>query len=154
MNRNRRGPPWHARVAPRDRSVRFAPVQGVSGRILELVGRLPLALGAFFPRLLARRMGAVPNPGSTLQSIRRGQLTEAALTTGPDIGPLDRHIGHHGGQPVGDLHIGGGMNRLHRSDHAKLCEARDILRMNDLGMLDAVRNWELGIGNWELGIGN
>jgi 2-dehydropantoate 2-reductase len=62
--------------------VRFAAVQGVSGRVLELVGRLPLALGAFFPRLLARRMGSVPNPGSTLQSIRRGQRTEIDFLNG------------------------------------------------------------------------
>jgi 2-dehydropantoate 2-reductase len=62
--------------------VRFARVQGVSGRVLELVGVLPLALGAFFPRLLARRMGSVPNPGSTLQSIRRGQLTEIDYLNG------------------------------------------------------------------------
>jgi 2-dehydropantoate 2-reductase len=70
--------------------VRFAPVQGVSGRILELVGRLPLALGAFFPRLLARRMGSVPNPGSTLQSIRRGQRTEIDHLNGAVVGVADR----------------------------------------------------------------
>src|SRR5690606_35768714 len=51
--------------------VRFGTVQGVSGRVLALIGALPLAFGAQFPRLLARRMGEVPNPGSTLQSIRR-----------------------------------------------------------------------------------
>lgn len=56
--------------------VRFARVQGVSGRVLDLVGSLPLGVGELFPRLLARRMGSVPNPGSTLQSIRRGQRTE------------------------------------------------------------------------------
>jgi 2-dehydropantoate 2-reductase len=61
---------------------RFARVQGVSGRVLELVGVLPLTLGAFFPRLLARRMGSVPNPGSTLQSIRRGQFTEIDYLNG------------------------------------------------------------------------
>lgn len=74
----------------RGAGVRFAPVQGVSGRILELVGRLPLALGAFFPRLLARRMGAVPNPGSTLQSIRRGQLTEIDYLNGAVVATADR----------------------------------------------------------------
>ena len=70
--------------------VRFARVQGVSGRILELVGRLPLALGAFFPRLLARRMGSVPNPGSTLQSIRRGQRTEIDYLNGAVVAAATR----------------------------------------------------------------
>ncbi len=70
--------------------VRFAKVQGVSGRVLELVGVLPLALGAFFPRLLARRMGSVPNPGSTLQSIRRGQRTEIDYLNGAVVSAADR----------------------------------------------------------------
>lgn len=72
------------RIARRT-GARFARVQGVSGRVLELVGVLPLALGSFFPRLLARRMGSVPNPGSTLQSIRRGQLTEIDYLNGAAV---------------------------------------------------------------------
>jgi 2-dehydropantoate 2-reductase len=70
--------------------VRFAPVQGVSGRILELVGSLPLGVGAFFPRLLARRMGSVPNPGSTLQSIKRGQRTEIDYLNGAVVAVAER----------------------------------------------------------------
>src|SRR5690606_2041631 len=62
--------------------VRFGTVQGVSGAVLNLIGVLPLAIGEQFPRLLARRMGTVPNPGSTLQSIRRGQLTEIDFLNG------------------------------------------------------------------------
>jgi 2-dehydropantoate 2-reductase len=62
--------------------VRFGRVQGVSGGILNLIGVAPLWLGAAFPRLLARRMGDVPNPGSTLQSIRRGRLTEIDFLNG------------------------------------------------------------------------
>ena len=62
--------------------VRFGTVQGVSGRILNLIGVAPLWIGAAFPRLLARRMGSVPNPGSTLQSIRRGRLTEIDFLNG------------------------------------------------------------------------
>ena len=62
--------------------VRFGSMQGVPGRLLELIGVVPLAIGAAFPRLLARRMGAVPNPGSTLQSIRRGQATEIDFLNG------------------------------------------------------------------------
>ena len=62
--------------------VRFGRVQGVSGRILGAIGSAPLAFGAWFPRTLGSRMGAVPNPGSTLQSIRRGQLTEIDFLNG------------------------------------------------------------------------
>ena len=62
--------------------VRFGRVQGVSGGILNLIGAAPLWLGAAFPKLLARRMGEVPNPGSTLQSIRRGRLTEIDFLNG------------------------------------------------------------------------
>ncbi|MCS0497984.1 ketopantoate reductase family protein [Protaetiibacter mangrovi] len=62
--------------------VRFGKVQGVSGSVLNLLAVLPLGIGEQFPRLLARRMGAVPNPGSTLQSIRRGQLTEIDFLNG------------------------------------------------------------------------
>ncbi len=62
--------------------VRFGSMQGVPGRVLELIGVVPLAVGAAFPRLLARRMGTVPNPGSTLQSIRRGQATEIDFLNG------------------------------------------------------------------------
>jgi 2-dehydropantoate 2-reductase len=69
------------RVA-RASGVRFGSMQGVPGRVLELIGVLPLWAGAAFPRLLARRMGSVPNPGSTLQSIRRGQLTEIDFLNG------------------------------------------------------------------------
>jgi 2-dehydropantoate 2-reductase len=55
---------------------RFATLQGLPGWALPWLGRGPLWLAARLPVLLARRMGAVPNPASTLQSIRRGQLTE------------------------------------------------------------------------------
>lgn len=62
--------------------VRFGTVQGVSGGILSMIGLAPLWVGEAFPRLLARRMGAVPNPGSTLQSLRRGRLTEIDYLNG------------------------------------------------------------------------
>jgi 2-dehydropantoate 2-reductase len=71
--------------------VRFGTVQGVSGAVLNLIGALPLALGAQFPRLLARRMGTVPNPGSTLQSIRRGQLTEIDFLNGAVVQAAAEH---------------------------------------------------------------
>jgi 2-dehydropantoate 2-reductase len=56
--------------------VRFATLQRLPGWALPWLGRGPLWLAARLPVLLARRMGDVPNPASTLQSIRRGQLTE------------------------------------------------------------------------------
>ncbi|MEO6532440.1 MAG: 2-dehydropantoate 2-reductase [Pseudolysinimonas sp.] len=62
--------------------IRFGRVQGVNGRILGAIGSAPLAFGAWFPRTLRSRMGTVPNPGSTLQSIRRGQLTEIDFLNG------------------------------------------------------------------------
>lgn len=71
--------------------VRFGKVQGVSGAVLGLVGTLPLGLGEQFPRLLARRMGSVPNPGSTLQSIRRGQLTEIEYLNGAVVQAAAEH---------------------------------------------------------------
>jgi len=63
-------------------SVRFGKVQGVNGRVLGAIGSAPLAFGAWFPKTLGSRMGSVPNPGSTLQSIRRGQLTEIDFLNG------------------------------------------------------------------------
>lgn len=78
------------RVA-RSIGVRFGKVQGVSGAVLGLVGTLPLSLGEQFPRLLARRMGSVPNPGSTLQSIRRGQLTEIEYLNGAVVQAAAEH---------------------------------------------------------------
>ena len=71
--------------------VRFGRVQGVSGAILNLIGAAPLWLGAAFPKLLARRMGEVPNPGSTLQSIRRGRLTEIDFLNGAVVAAAAEH---------------------------------------------------------------
>lgn len=56
--------------------VRFEPLQGMTHGLLTTFARAPESIAQFLPHLIARRMGAVPNPGSTLQSIRRGQLTE------------------------------------------------------------------------------
>lgn len=62
--------------------IRYAGIQGVPGRALGAMRWLPLVATAVFPRMLARRMGEVPNPGSTLQSIRRGQRTEIDFLNG------------------------------------------------------------------------
>jgi 2-dehydropantoate 2-reductase len=56
--------------------VRFESLQGLSHGRLRVVARLPLSLGQVVPLLMGIRLGPVPNPGSTLQSIRRGQRTE------------------------------------------------------------------------------
>lgn len=72
--------------------IRFTGLQGIPGWILPWLGRGPLALAARLPRLLARRMGDVPNPGSTLQSLRRGQLTEIDFLNGAVV----RVAGEHG----------------------------------------------------------
>ena len=75
----------------RQLGVRFGKVQGVSGRILDLLGVVPIPIAERFPWLLARRMGPVPNPGSTLQSIRRGQLTEIDYLNGAVVAEAAAH---------------------------------------------------------------
>jgi 2-dehydropantoate 2-reductase len=62
--------------------VRFANVQGLSDPMLRVFARLPLPVGRLLPLLMARRMGPVPNLGSTLQSRRRGRLTEIDYLNG------------------------------------------------------------------------
>lgn len=72
--------------------IRFSGLQGIPGWILPWLGRGPLGIAARLPRLLAKRMGDVPNPASTLQSIRRGQLTEIDFLNGAVV----RVAGEHG----------------------------------------------------------
>jgi 2-dehydropantoate 2-reductase len=62
--------------------VRFASLHGLSQPLLRVFSVAPVAIGAALPRVMARRMGETPNPGSTLQSIRRGQPTEIDFLTG------------------------------------------------------------------------
>lgn len=69
------------RVAHRA-GIRFAPLGGLDDRLLTLLGAAPLAIGGLLPRRMASRMGPVPNPGSTLQSIRRGQRSEIDALNG------------------------------------------------------------------------
>ncbi len=64
------------------RGIRFAPLQGLNDSLLRGFARLPLWIGQALPRLMSARIGSVPNPGSTLQSIRRGQLTEIDFLNG------------------------------------------------------------------------
>lgn len=72
--------------------IRFSSLQGIPGWVLPWLGRGPLALAERLPLALASRMGAVPNPGSTLQSLRRGQLTEIDFLNGAVV----RVAGEHG----------------------------------------------------------
>ena len=62
--------------------IEFAPLQGLSHHTLSALGRLPASVGQLLPLLMRRRMGSRPNPGSTLQSIRRGQPTEIDFLNG------------------------------------------------------------------------
>ena len=62
--------------------IRFDPIQGLSHAGVRAVAAAPLWAGQLLPRLMARRMGSVPNLGSTLQSLRRGQLTEIDYLNG------------------------------------------------------------------------
>ncbi|WP_158863232.1 ketopantoate reductase family protein [Leifsonia sp. AG29] len=64
------------------RGVTYGSIQGLDDRILRVVARAPRWAAQSVPLLMRRRMGATPNPGSTLQSIRRGQLTEIDYLNG------------------------------------------------------------------------
>ncbi len=62
--------------------VRFEPLQGLGRRGLSIFGIMPLWIGQLLPILMSARIGKTPNPGSTLQSIRRGQATEIDYLNG------------------------------------------------------------------------
>lgn len=62
--------------------IHFGSIMGLSHTALRLFAVSPLVLGRVIPLAMARQMGPVPNPGSTLQSIRRGQLTEIDFLNG------------------------------------------------------------------------
>lgn len=63
-------------VVARARGVRFEPMSGLGEGLLTVFSMAPLRWAEILPQQMARRMGSTPNPGSTLQSIRRGQPTE------------------------------------------------------------------------------
>lgn len=70
--------------------VRFERLQGLSNALVRLVSVLPLWAGQALPLLMSRRIGAVPNPGSTLQSVRRGQPTEIDYLNGAVVREAER----------------------------------------------------------------
>ncbi|QYH36511.1 ketopantoate reductase family protein [Salinibacterium sp. M195] len=62
--------------------IRFETLQGLTHGRLRNFARSPLWLGELLPGQMSRRMGITPNPGSTLQSIRRGQPSEVDALNG------------------------------------------------------------------------
>ena len=56
--------------------VRFEPLQGLTDARLTLFAALPVWAAQVLPLRFGRYLGETPNPGSTLQSLRRGQRTE------------------------------------------------------------------------------
>ena len=66
----------------REGDIEFAPLQGLSHRLLSALIRVPASVAQLLPLLMKRRMGSRPNPGSTLQSIHRGQPTEIDYLNG------------------------------------------------------------------------
>ena len=62
--------------------VRFEPLQGLTDASLRRFARLPFWAAQALPLRFARTFGDVPNPGSTLQSLRRGQRTEIDYLNG------------------------------------------------------------------------
>ena len=73
-----------------DRGVRYGSIQGLTPAILRFVASAPPGAGQLVPLLMKRRMGDVPNPGSTLQSIRRGQLTEIDYLNGAIVSEAEQ----------------------------------------------------------------
>ena len=62
--------------------VRFEALQGLTDASLRRFSRLPLWAAQALPLRFLRTFGDVPNPGSTLQSLRRGQRTEIDYLNG------------------------------------------------------------------------
>lgn len=62
--------------------IHFARLGALSHLRLRAFALVPSAIGAALPRRMAQAMGATPNPGSTLQSIRRGQPSEIDYLSG------------------------------------------------------------------------
>jgi 2-dehydropantoate 2-reductase len=79
------------------RGIHYGSIQGLDDRLLRFVARAPRWAAQAVPLLMRRRMGATPNPGSTLQSIRRGQLSEIDFLNGAVVAEA-RAIGQ--GAPI------------------------------------------------------
>lgn len=77
------------RIAARNR-VHFEKLQGLNHRGLRFFAALPLWMGQALPLLMSLRIGRTPNPGSTLQSIRRGHATEIDYLNGAVVRAAER----------------------------------------------------------------
>jgi len=64
------------------RGIHFGAMQALGDRRLRLFSRLPAWAGQLLPLMMRARMGTVPNLGSTLQSVTRGQRTEVDYLNG------------------------------------------------------------------------
>ena len=64
------------------RGIRFGSLQALGNRRLRLFSLLPAWAGQVLPLMMRARMGSVPNLGSTLQSVTRGQRTEVDYLNG------------------------------------------------------------------------
>jgi 2-dehydropantoate 2-reductase len=73
-----------------EEGVRFATLGGLSAAKLRLFGSVPLWAAQQLPLAMRRSMGSTPNPGSTLQSIRRGQLSEIDYLNGAIVAAGER----------------------------------------------------------------
>jgi 2-dehydropantoate 2-reductase len=69
--------------------IRFGTLQGLGDRRLRAFSRLPALAGQLLPLMMRLRMGSVPNRGSTLQSITRGQRTEVDFLNGAVVRQAD-----------------------------------------------------------------
>ncbi|MBG6053879.1 2-dehydropantoate 2-reductase [Salinibacterium sp. CAN_S4] len=81
----------------------FEKLQGLSHRGLRLFAAVPPWMAQVLPLLMSRRIGATPNPGSTLQSIRRGQPTEIDYLNGAVVAAA-RALGRRA--PVNEALVG------------------------------------------------
>lgn len=70
--------------------MRFASLGGLGDRSLGVFARAPYWAAQGLPLLMRRRMGSVPNPGSTLQSIRRDQPSEIDYLNGAVVAAGER----------------------------------------------------------------
>jgi 2-dehydropantoate 2-reductase len=64
------------------RGIRFGAMQALGDRRLRVFSRVPAWAGQLLPLMMRARMGTVPNLGSTLQSVTRGQRTEVDYLNG------------------------------------------------------------------------
>jgi 2-dehydropantoate 2-reductase len=70
--------------------ITFGSIQSLTNKRVRLFSVLPLFIGQVLPIAMKRKMGPTPNPGSTLQSIRRGQRTEIDYLNGAVVAAAEK----------------------------------------------------------------